>query len=769
MYGWMNVLSTLDPYSEESTSRIKIAVATEDTGTDFYGMNINMGNMVADALKANKTIGWVFPDTADEAVEGVESGDYYAAIVVPAEFSSEMIAFRRGDYTHPQIIYYENNKSNIIASKVTELAKDTVREEINSTFISSLVKAVISAANVSSGMGLDGYDTYNDIISKLNDLSEDMDYMLALTHAMDSLTDASGSMIGTTQSFLPVLDGLLGDTSDELQSVWDRLESGQGDYDDLRQSSVILLQQTIDTLDAMDLWFSAAMDDTQTLIDDSQESLTNLADTLNKLNSFLDDSLEYIQDITPNTLEINSAYKHASNMIDAADSLLTPLMTWRATDAASQAQNKKFSTDSTSQSQYAYEAEKTKNQADNVTDSKDELSDALKDIRKYLRYARDDIEGMQKSVNRLNNSATDALNAVNTDLGNLAKDLVTVEANLKTDIADTNESLANLIDRLSEEQKLDIIIDIAQDDLTDVIDLLGSTDGVYNSAMSSLDSYASSLSSISGNLDETGDVVSGIQSVIQSVLIGMMDFEGEGSLDRILRLTDDDADTLSDYLSEPVVLDTVAVYETDNYGSASAPFYTLLALWAGALFTMAIFKARVDEKDRPKGLKSWQEFIGRYAMIFVLGQIQALVTGLGIAFYIGIDCVHPWLYVLGCSAASLTFTLINFALRYSMDSVGLGLSIIIILLQVAGSGGSFPVEVLPELYQKLYPYMPFKPALAMMRETIGGMYGNVYWESMLHLIAFGIAAIPVGLILKIIYSPIYKWMEKGKEKTGIMV
>ena len=772
MYGWMNVLSTLDPYSEESTANIHIAVVTQDEGTDFYGMDINLGDQMIESLRANSTIGWQFPDTKEEAVDGVKSGEYYAAIVVPRSFSSDIISFRSGNFQHPGIIYYENDKENIIASKVTELAKNTVRDEINGTFTATLVKAAVSAANVGDGVGIDARDTYDSVVKELDNLNTDLEYIVVMSDAVSSMTDSAGAMTDSAQSFLPEIDSLLSDTTDQLESTWQRMENGQADYDEVRESSILLLQQAEDALDVLDAWIEVSMDDTQSLLTDSQDSVENLNETMKKLHSFLDDALQYVQDETPNVLEINRAFNDAEDMLDSTTALLTDLMTWRASDAGTQAQSGKIfddtSVDSNSQADYAKEYQDTVTQGANVTNTASELKDDLDDAKKALGNVRDDIEGIQNVLTRLNNDTIDTLNDIDKDLGAFSGDLTTIEDNLRGDISDVKEALGDLTDSLTGEQKLDMAIDLAQDCIDDVVGTLDDTDGIYSSALATLAGFGSSLDSIKGDLGGTRDVVTSIQTTIQSMLITLMDFEADGSLQHIIDLSGDDADQLSDFMSEPVKLETVDVYKIDNYGSASAPFYTLLALWAGALFTLALFRARVPEKERMPGLKSWQEFFGKYLLMFILGQLQALVTGLGIVFYIGIDCAHPWLYILGCSVASLVFTLINHALSYSMKTVGLGLSVIFILLQVAGSGGSFPIEALPTVYQKLYPFMPFKYALAFMREAVGGLYGTTYLTNMGIFLLFGVGAIAAGLLIKWLYSPIYKLLDEGMEKTGIM-
>ena len=110
LYAWFNILSNWDPYGEDATSNLQVAVASSDQGIMIGTYEINVGDIIIKNLKENKTIGWIFADSAEEAVDGVYSGDYYAAIVIDEQFSSDMISFLGGEIENPKITYYENEK-----------------------------------------------------------------------------------------------------------------------------------------------------------------------------------------------------------------------------------------------------------------------------------------------------------------------------------------------------------------------------------------------------------------------------------------------------------------------------------------------------------------------------------------------------------------------------------------------------------------------------------------------------------------------------------
>ena len=131
----------------------------------------------------------------------------------------------------------------------------------------------------------------------------------------------------------------------------------------------------------------------------------------------------------------------------------------------------------------------------------------------------------------------------------------------------------------------------------------------------------------------------------------------------------------------------------------------------------------------------------------LIGLAQALIVSLGDLLYVGIQCVHPILFVIAACVIGMVFMMINYALAFVLGKVGLAISVVIVVLQVAGSGGTFPPEVLPRIFQSLYPFMPFRYALNAMRDCVAGMYGHTYLFSLGILLLFGVAATIFGLLL----------------------
>ena len=252
-----------------------------------------------------------------------------------------------------------------------------------------------------------------------------------------------------------------------------------------------------------------------------------------------------------------------------------------------------------------------------------------------------------------------------------------------------------------------------------------------------------------------------------SLLGGLEDSDSPDYLDTLLDILGGNPEDYGAYFSQMVQTSVEPVYPIDNYGSAMAPYYIMLALFVGSLLTATMIHVNAPIPPLPL-LRPWQRFFGRYQLFFLVGMVQALVTGLGCVYYIGMQCLHPGLFLLACCVCSLNFTMMNFALVYALDNIGMALSVIIMVIQVAGSGGSYPIDVLPEVFQKLYVLMPFHYGMDMLRETIAGRYENVYWTNLAVMAGMCVLFAVLGMLLYYPARPLNRLIARSKEKSGIM-
>ena len=194
-----------------------------------------------------------------------------------------------------------------------------------------------------------------------------------------------------------------------------------------------------------------------------------------------------------------------------------------------------------------------------------------------------------------------------------------------------------------------------------------------------------------------------------------------------------------------------------------APFYSTLSIWIGGIVLVAMLKVTVSENSTVglKRLKLHQIYLGRYLIFLILGLLQSTLICLGDLFYLGIQCKHPFLFLFAGWISSIVYVNIIYTLTVSFGDIGKAVSVVLLVMQVAGTGGTFPIEVAPGFFKAVYPLLPFTHSMAALREAVGGLYGMDYWIDLGKLCIFLVVSLIMGLVLR---KPIIKVNEAFSEK-----
>ena len=202
---------------------------------------------------------------------------------------------------------------------------------------------------------------------------------------------------------------------------------------------------------------------------------------------------------------------------------------------------------------------------------------------------------------------------------------------------------------------------------------------------------------------------------------------------------------IGSFMAAPVALDTQLVYPVRNYGSGVAPFFTNLALWVAGFILMAMVKLRVDPEGLPE-FTAVQAYFGRWLFYVVCGLAMGFVCCAG-DLVLGIQCESPAAFI---GAGLLTvFVDVNlmFALSYAFRHIGKAVAVILLIMQIPGSSGMFPIEMMPDFFRFIHPMLPFTYSIDAMREAIGGFYGLDYLYDMLWL---GLLFVPLGFFIGLV-------------------
>lgn len=686
LYAWFNIAASWDPYG--NTGNLKVAVASVDEGYtgNLIPLQLNLGDQVLSALRENTQLDWVFT-TKSKAMKGVKSGEYYAAIVIPEDFSTNLMSVFSSDIKKPEITYYSNAKENAIAPKVTDKGATAVQTQVNEVFIETISDTVLTAlqtvANTTDSENSE--DMAATLIANLEKIGSDLSASSDTLKSFSQMTGSAQQLLNTTADFLKT-------TKEQSSANADSLADTQESFSGIQE-----------TVDGATSGINAALSSTKNFytqmsqtIDDAMQSQSQdvgaVADTLSLLGERVDAIIESYQEIRDSIAEIEDAHPELSRVT-------APILA----------------------------------KLDDSIAVQSELRDKLNNTADSLRDTASDVITSKKELDDLIDSSISGIINVKSDY----------EANVSA-------TLDQLFDSLG----------ATKDDLSGLMTQLNDgADGIYSLASSA----GSDLSQIQKALETSSELLKTAATKITNTTSRLGQMQATGDFSELEELISGDKDSISSFLAAPVELKTNEVYPIENYGSSMAPFYSTLSIWIGGIVLVAMLKVTVSENSTAglKRLKLHQIYLGRYLIFLILGLLQSTLICLGDLFYLGIQCEHPFLFLFAGWISSIVYVNIIYTLTVSFGDIGKAVSVVLLVMQVAGTGGTFPIEVAPGFFKAVYPLLPFTHSMAALREAVGGLYGMDYWIDLGKLCIFLVVSLIVGLVLR---KPIIKVNEAFSEK-----
>jgi len=222
--------------------------------------------------------------------------------------------------------------------------------------------------------------------------------------------------------------------------------------------------------------------------------------------------------------------------------------------------------------------------------------------------------------------------------------------------------------------------------------------------------------------------------------------EKEGTIDELIAILKLNANKESEFFAEPVVLKENKLFPIPNYGSAMSPFFTTLSLWVGALLLVSLLTVEVN--GNTENYKSYEIYFGRFFTFMSIAVLQAFIVTIGDIFLLKAYVVNKFWFVIFGILLSCVFMLIVYTFVSLFGNLGKAVSIVLLVLQLAGSGGTFPIQVTGPFFQKLYPFLPFTYAISMMREAVGGILWDIIFHDIFRLAIFACITLVFGVSLK---------------------
>lgn len=688
LYAWFNIAANKDPYG--NTANIKIAVANNDAGTenDMLG-NLDVGGQIVDTLKENDSLGWVFV-SEDKAISGVKSGEYYAAIVIPDNFSESMVSFLSGKIEQPEFDYYLNEKKNAIAPKITDTGANTIQQQVNTEFVSAAAGTVADILNGSvSGIGTKLDDVQNDISTKISTVSDNLKEYEKALDSFNKTVDSSNKLIEKSKKSMAIVKSDANSGVNSIKNGTDSLTLVRNDIADFANDLGAGISKAQNSLAKV-----------------NTKSGINLGKISSKTESIHGQFQEMITSV--------------ESIIDKNSEMLTTLKEI----------NKKYPSDSLT----------------NLINELDSQNSKYKTILQKLRIGSD-------SINDATTTSVKAVESISKIIEKNTKDIhnskVTVENGIMTGLNTSLDTFSNI-----------------QGTLSGILKGVGpATDNV----VTLMDQLENSLDSAKKALSSTGSSIKKVQERLDKANVDISVVKTSNIYKKLKDMTNLDSDKVASFMSSPVKLKTETFYSVENYGTAMTPFYTNLAIWVGGIVLIAIFKMEVDKSEKIKNFTPTQAYFGRWMLFILVGFVQALIICLGDIFILKIKCQHPVLFVVAGLVAAFVYVNLIYALSLTFKHIGKAVSVILVILQIPGSAGTYPIEMTPGFFQAIHPLLPFTYGINAMREAIAGTYGHYYVKNLVILLIYVPIALFIGLVLRRLLLNLNSLFDKKLEQTGLMI
>ncbi len=692
LYAWLNIYASSDPYGR--TDKLPVAVVNEDKGADVQDKHIEVGKEIVSTLKANPSMEWHFVPK-EEAMDGVEYGDYFAVMVLPEDLSSELASVASGNPKKAEIDYYVNEKLNSIAPKITEKGASVIVDKVSSQFVSTVNGVIFDMMN-SLGIELqedlpdiERFENYvfeaekslPEIYSLLNRGLTDATNAQAVIHeaqgklpVAEDVTKSGLGQINRTLGYLNDAEQRLNDLSPKVKADLQKVSKISHDANDfLKKLQGIQLDFT--ELDNAKKALDARMTESITRVDGIQQDLTRLQELAGRLPAQ--------QDPSPGT---DTGPDDETPL--PTPTLPAPDLTGKLDDAITKTGALKG---------VLQEAQTNARTVDSVVKGKaQELDQAVDDLQKIAANTSVEIDAFMKEYTN------------------------SIEPTVLKEIAQAKQTLG---------QAKGLLTDI-QAALPKVQTILGNSDRDLSEGKATIEKAVAEYPVISEKVNQLAERIRKIQ--------------GETDINEIIKLLQNDPGAEKSFFEEPIQLKENRLFSIENYGTGMTPFYTVLSLWVGCLLLISLLSTDVHGD----GYTARQVYFGRLLTFGMIGLLQMLIVVSGDLLLLDVHIREPFWFILFGVVISVVFMSIVYTLVSVFGDVGKALAIVMLVLQIAGSGGTYPVVLLPDFFGYINPMLPFTYAIDAMREAVGGIVWARVAKDLSFLAVFGAAFILFGALLK---------------------
>ncbi|MCT1409243.1 YhgE/Pip domain-containing protein [Corynebacterium accolens] len=695
LFTTFNVLASWDPFA--NTKQLKIAVASEDKGhqSDLASLKLNLGDEVLSQLSRNDDINWVLTNS-DDAIEGTKSGEYYAGIVLPKDFSANLLTFYVEGTEPSKLNLYTNEKKNALSTTITQRSATGVIEKIDESFT-----RVVSNVGLGVISSLDQYLDEGETQAALNNVHHRVNTVQSRLDAASGTVMALSNLVDSTIPLTRAANNILNEAGNQASST----------TNDNGESPIDILKSTLDeSTGSLDASLAATTQSYEALSSQIEELLNNASATSAQTAQTFRTAADRVGQQTAAFQGVKDSIQKEADKVNLPAPVAAGYKAVMGQLDASIAQSNALHDSLTS----------TANNIDNggkSQESKQQTQAAIASAKQAVQNAR----------NSYNSNLKPQLAALGDSVGTVANDIDAV----KRDIAGVRNTISN-----------------DNDALVRARDMTAGLSGT-------LQQQAARFGELSQKIDEIRD---------------------GGDLSQLADLIGDDPELLASRIASPVNVDRQPIYEVAAFGVGMTPFYLTLSLWVGALLACVLVHTNAERKylkknenlDKKDHFTRNQVFLGRFITFGLIGIAQSTLVVLSLIFFVEIEPEHPFMMLFASWIITLVFMLIIYSLVITFDSAGKALAVLLLVIQVSGSGGAYPLPLLPEWFQNVSPWLPATYGIDAFRSAFAGIYEADILRELGMLLLFAIPALILGLFLRPAMDNYHKRLQKAIKKTKVM-
>lgn len=751
MYSYFYLDAFWDPYSK--LQNLPVAVVNEDKGATINSEQRNAGNELVDELKDNDELKWVFTSETD-AQNGLKDRKYYAVVKIPENFSANIATADQKDKKQGVIIFAPEQKRNFLASQILSKAVLQLESKVSGNVTKELVQTIADENNKLPDQlkelsdGLDKMQKEG--TSKLkNGMDELIDNQVKYNSGIDKLSNGLGQTAAGANSLSSGSKQLAG----KQQEFASALSSGLPQFKQLTDGSALfrknlsLLNSGMLQINNGAVQMNTKLPELQTGIQQYNQGLKTYTQGLKAFSQGLAPLATQLEPLKTGTTQYNSSVATYSEKMGELDKGVTDYVggVKSLTSASKNAadlltsylkEHPEAMADKNIQSIVAI-FQKSQDSLDKLNTASDSIKSnvtALSTGSQQLAAGSKQIsDGVTKFVNgapQLSQAASQL--AAGTDT--LAAGGEKISTGLDTLSGGTTQMIQAISQASAGAAKLDqgyAQIDTGIQKASGSVSLAASSAQQLAEGTKKLNSGASQLA---GGVEKVNSGSKELATNAQKFLDGEKEIsDGAGQLDDKVKeaytqVADkqneardkvEKLDGLAEFASDPVKVDEQDVDYVHDYGTAFAPYFISLSLWVGALIMFIMIYLNPQMRFKKKLVKNMHMDI-KFLVYPLIGIVQAVALALVLIYSLNLQLTNTFMFFVVIMLVSLAFISIVQFLIVNLGDVGKFLVLLLLILQLTASGGTFPNELVPKFFNVINPFMPMTYAIYALKETISG-------------------------------------------------